>query len=274
MQSTLEAFRVPRPRLEEPARASGDPPSAPPAPSLGEPAGSSADPPSAPSAPALEEPARASGDPPSAPSAPSLEEDLEKKRPWRQRGLYKRLSGGRRKNAVLGLENRGVAGGWGSNRLYSGMERRRHDWSAAEGVDICNFVQELKAEGTDAKEVNRALLRKFGGLTSGAKGKRIRSLKAVCKKGLAHWKAKLKKVQVGKHGPHKKGAILKEVCKTSEARGCRAPGWGQEGQICSLQGCSEARVLSGAGEWAGGFWIGSPASNSRLQHKAGILGKL
>ena len=69
----------------------------------------------------------------------NLEDDEQDTRKYEQRALYKR-SGGLRKNGRLGLENRGVAGGWGSNRLYPGMERRRNDWGASEAVDICNLV--------------------------------------------------------------------------------------------------------------------------------------
>ena len=64
----------------------------------------------------------------------TLTAGLEQKRKWEPAGTYKR-SGGRFSNAKLGLESRGTAGGWGSNRLYAGMERRRYDCSAAEGDD-------------------------------------------------------------------------------------------------------------------------------------------
>ena len=159
----------------------------------------------------------------------TLEADMEQKRKWEQRALYKR-SGGRRPNVKIGLESRGIAGGWNSNRLYSGMERRRQDWSAAEGVDICDLVQKLKAENATAAEVNRCLLEKMGGLHGGAAArcKRVRSLQAVWKKGATFWKERLKKVQVGKHSKNKKGGVLKRVCKASEAKGCRAGGAGRK----------------------------------------------
>ena len=116
-----------------------------------------------------------------------------------------------------------MAGGWGSNRLYAGMERRRKDWSANEGVGICTYVQNLQARGLDPAEVNSALLKRFCGSTR-AKTKRWRSLKLAAKKGLAFWKKRLEKVQVGKHGRNKEGGALKRVCLSSEAKGCRAPG--------------------------------------------------
>ena len=72
-------------------------------------------------------------------------------REYTQRGMYQRI-GGRRPNHLRGLEFRGRAGGWGSNRLYSGMERRRHDWTAAERVEICRAVNAMKAAGSDAAE--------------------------------------------------------------------------------------------------------------------------
>ena len=78
----------------------------------------------------------------------SLESERRK---YTQRGLYKRV-GGRRTNQQLGLEFRGRAGGWASNRLYSGMERRRVDWTAAERVEICRAVNAMKAAGSDAAE--------------------------------------------------------------------------------------------------------------------------
>ena len=142
----------------------------------------------------------------------TLQAEMEKKRKWQQRCLYKR-SGGRRPNTKLGLESRGVAGGWGSNRLYSGMDRRRKDWSASEGLDICNLVEELRAEGASAAEVNRKLLKKMGGREAGATSrcKRVRSLQAVWRKGATFWEEKLKKVQVGKHGKNKRGGVLKKV---------------------------------------------------------------
>ena len=112
----------------------------------------------------------------------NLEDDEQETRKYEQRALYKR-TGGRQKNAQLGLENRGVAGGWGSNRLYSGMERRREDWTAAEGVDICRSVKELRAGGSDASEVNRALLSTFGRNTgAGGKGRWWRSMQGVWEK--------------------------------------------------------------------------------------------
>ena len=65
----------------------------------------------------------------------SLTAGLNQKRKWEPAGTYSRRSGGRLSNEKLGLEWRGTAGGWGSNRLYAGMERRRKDYSAAEGDD-------------------------------------------------------------------------------------------------------------------------------------------
>ena len=86
----------------------------------------------------------------------------------------------------------------------------------------------LRAEGAGAAEVNRVILRKMAGATPGAKGKRVRSLQAVWKKGPTFWKERLKKVQVGKHSKNKKGGVLKRVCKASEAKGCRAGGTGRK----------------------------------------------
>ena len=67
----------------------------------------------------------------------SLQEGLQSKRKWESKGLYRRATGGRLSCKAQGLQPRGTAGGWGSNRLYAGMERRRTDCSAAEGVDLC-----------------------------------------------------------------------------------------------------------------------------------------
>ena len=159
----------------------------------------------------------------------SLQQGLESKRKWESKATYSRPPGGRRSNARYGLQSRGTAGGWGSNRLYAGMERRRHDCSAAEGVELCKKVLDLQAGGTDAAEVNKYLLKHCGSLgTGGSKAKTLRSLKNVLKKGMKFWKDRLERVQVGKHGKLKKGASLKRVCRTSEARGCRAPGGGRK----------------------------------------------
>ena len=157
----------------------------------------------------------------------TLQEGLNRKRKWESKGTYRRPTGGRLKNEKMGLESRGTAGGWASNRLYAGMERRRQDCSAAEGVDLCQKVLDMQAGGTDAAEVNKYLLKHCSGSTAGAKAKRLRSLKNVIKKGVAFWRARLQRVQVGKRGLKKRGGQLKRVCRTSEARGCRAPGGGR-----------------------------------------------
>ena len=70
----------------------------------------------------------------------SLQDGLQNKRKWESKAIYRRRAGGRCTNKSLGLQSRGTAGGWGSNRLYAGMERRRYDCSAAEGVDLCQKV--------------------------------------------------------------------------------------------------------------------------------------
>ena len=111
-------------------------------------------------------------------------EDEEEPGQYQQRGLYRRPPGGRRTNAERGLDMRGTAGGWGSNRLYAGMERRRHDWSAHQAVEFCQFVEALRAGGADRAEVNRALLRRMSGYGgTGAKSARLRSIKEMLRKG-------------------------------------------------------------------------------------------
>ena len=108
------------------------------------------------------------------------------------------------------------------------MERRRKDWSAAEGVDICKKVLDLQAGGTDAAEVNKYLLKHCTATTNLGKQKKLRSVKNVLKKGMKFWTDRLEQVQVGKHGLRKKGATLKRVCRTSESQGYRAPGGGRK----------------------------------------------
>ena len=170
-----------------------------------------------------------------------LEAELGKKRKWEQQGLFKR-TGGRRANRKVGLQSRGVAGGWGSNRLYPGMQARRNDWSAAEAVDICNLMAGLKSEGASAAEVNRKLLEKVAAMPGAVKSsvKRVRALHRVCKKGLTFWQERLEKVEVGKFTQNKKGGVLKQVCKKSAAKGCRAPGGGRKDRFS----CYKAAVKS------------------------------
>ena len=147
---------------------------------------------------------------------------------------------------------KGVAGGWGSNRLYPGMERRREDWSAHEGVALCQKVLDLQAAGSDAAEVNRFLLKQCSGSGHRSKAKKVRSLKGVLKKGLKLWKDRLLKVQVGKKGLRKKGAPLKRVCRTSESMGLQSSWRWSEGSLRGLQSCSEESLHDGTGERTGG----------------------
>ena len=165
----------------------------------------------------------------------TLQEGLNRKRKWESKGTYRRPTGGRLKNEKLGLESRGTAGGWGSNRLYAGMERRRQDCSAAEGVDLCKKVLDMQAAGTDATAVNQYLLKHCSGSTPEGKAKRLRSLKNILKKGMAFWRGRQEKVQVGKRGLQKRGGALKRVCRTSEARGCRAPGGGRQDRFAGYK---------------------------------------
>ena len=158
-----------------------------------------------------------------------LEAGLEQKRKYTQRALYKR-TGGRKKNSEVGVRSRGVAGGFGSNRRYSGMQERRKDWSAAEGVEICKIMDKLKTEGLSAGEFNRRLLQKMGGSSGSLKASttRVRVLHRAWKKGLSFWEARLKKTEVGRSSKHKQGAPLKRVCRTSDSKGCRAAGGGRK----------------------------------------------
>ena len=166
----------------------------------------------------------------------TLQEGLNRKRKWESKATYRRPTGGRLKNEKLGLESRGTAGGWGSNRLYAGMERRRQDCSAAEGVELCQKVLELRAGGADAVEVNKYLLKHCcTGINAEGKQRRLRSLKNIVKKGTTFWKARQLQVQVGKHGLRKKGGVLKRACRSSEARGCRAPGGGRHDRFAAYK---------------------------------------
>ena len=156
----------------------------------------------------------------------SLEEDLNKVRKWVPAGTYRRKSGGRQSCAELGLQPRGKAGGFRSNRLYAGQVRRRKDYSAAEGVELCQQVLAMQEAGTTAAEVHQFLLRQSS--SRGSRQKNVRSLKSVLKKGLKFWQGRLKQVEVGKHGLRRKGRTLKRACRTTESRGCRAPGGGRK----------------------------------------------
>ena len=227
-QTTLKYFlqrAAPRPGVPTPA---DEPPAATPA---------AAPPPAAPT-PADEPPAASPVlDAEAAEALQWAEANLEdEEEPGQQPGGRRGQPGGRKTNAERGLDLRGTAGGWGSNRLYAGMQRRRHDWSAHEAVELCEFVEALRAGGADRAEVNRALLRRMSGNTkSGAKGAKLRSIKEMLAKGIDFWRARLKTLQVGKHSSRKKGGVLKKVCKTSEARGCRAPGGGRKDRFCSYK---------------------------------------
>ena len=174
--------------------------------------------------------------PPTQKEGNTLEAELEKKRKYEQRALYKR-SGGRLKNSVVGLRSRGLAGGYMSNRRYPGMQSRRKDWSAAEGVDICKYMNKLKDAGLSAGEFNRRLLQKMGGPSGSlqASCKRVRALHEVWKKGLAFWESRLEKVEVGKHGKRKVGQPLKNICRKSDSKGCRAAGGGRKDRFLAYK---------------------------------------
>ena len=184
----------------------------------------------------------------------SLQEALHKKRKWEPAGTWRRKTGGRQPNWKLGLQSRGTAGGWGSNRLYAGMERRRKDWSAAEGVEICKKVLDLQAGGTDAAEVNKYLLKHCRATANLGKRRGLESVKNVLKKGLKFWTDRQKRVQVGKHGLRKKGATLKRVCRTSESHGVPSSWRWSEGPLPGLQSRSEEGLHGRTGERAGGWW--------------------
>jgi hypothetical protein len=175
---------------------------------------------------------------------------LEKKRKYTQRGLFKR-TGGRKKNSVVGLESRGLAGGFSSNRRYSGQQERRKDWTAAEGVEICKHMDKLKTEGLSAEEFNRRVLRQFGGQAASPKAScsRVRSLQAAWKKGLSFWEARLKQTEVGKHGKQKRGAPLKRVCRKSESKGCRESGGGRKDRFkaykAAVKNCFSLELSNG-----------------------------
>ena len=130
---------------------------------------------------------------------------------WGPAGTYKK-HGGRLSNEKQGLESRGVAGGWKSNRLYAGMERRRKDWSAHEGVEICQKALDMQAGGADAAEVNRCLRKHCAASEALNKKKKLRSVKNVLQKGQKYWKGKLEKVQVVLDG---RSRALRRVCDSS-----------------------------------------------------------
>ena len=87
------------------------------------------------------------------------------------------------------------------------MVSRRHDWTAAEALEMCKSMEELKTKGHCAGDINRILMRQVGaaGEAAGARRRRLKSIKNVCRKGAAFWSEKQQKVQVGKHSKLKRG---------------------------------------------------------------------
>ena len=139
-------------------------------------------------------------------------------------------------------------------------------------------VLHLQAGGTDATEVNKYLLKHCTGSTREGKEKRLRSLKNVLKKGVAFWKERQSRVQVGKHSLNKRGGRLKRVCRTSEARGCRAPGGGRQDRFAGYKAAVKqtfALELENGQEVCGVPGLGArPAHNTEIWRFMNISGDL
>ena len=130
----------------------------------------------------------------------------------------------------------------------------------------------MQAGGTNAAEVNKYIQRHCSAGTLAGKRRKLRSLKEVLKKGMKFWKGRQSRVQVGKHSLRKRGGQLKRVCRSSEARGCRAPGGGRKDQF---EGYKVAVKQTFALELENGQEVGvMPGPAAGPEHKGDTLLKL